>query len=401
MKILVFAHELEIGGTQVNAIELSAALRDWHGCDVALFATPGPLEKLVAEQNLRFYPAPVPSIHPSPARIRALRAVVRKEQPDLLHVWDWWQCLEAYYGVHLPMRIPMLVTDMMMEPTRILPKRVPTTFGTPEVAEQARERGHANARYLLPPVDIGANAPGVCNGEPFRKRHGIAEDETLFVSVSRLTQFMKSESVLRTMDVVRELGRELPVRYIAVGDGAARKELERRGDQINRELGRPAITFPGALVDPRPAYAAADAVIGMGGSALRGMAFAKPVIVVGVNGFAATLAPESAEAIFYRGTYGHGDGSNSELAASVRQLATDSSARMALGDFSRKFVVERYSLQSVSAQLLELCRSTARRKPAFRSLLSDSCRTAAVYLRERRFLTPSRPTARELSKETA
>ena len=39
MKILVFAHHLEIGGTQVNAIEISAALRDLHGHDVVLFAT--------------------------------------------------------------------------------------------------------------------------------------------------------------------------------------------------------------------------------------------------------------------------------------------------------------------------------------------------------------------------
>ena len=40
MKILVFSHELEIGGTQTNAIELSAALRDRFGHDVALFAGP-------------------------------------------------------------------------------------------------------------------------------------------------------------------------------------------------------------------------------------------------------------------------------------------------------------------------------------------------------------------------
>ena len=47
MKILVFAHQLEIGGTQTNAVELSAALRDLHGHEVSLFATPGPAVKLV------------------------------------------------------------------------------------------------------------------------------------------------------------------------------------------------------------------------------------------------------------------------------------------------------------------------------------------------------------------
>jgi hypothetical protein len=53
MKILVFAHHLEIGGTQVNAIEISAALRDLHGHNVVLFATPGPMVKLIEKKGLR------------------------------------------------------------------------------------------------------------------------------------------------------------------------------------------------------------------------------------------------------------------------------------------------------------------------------------------------------------
>ena len=138
MKILVYAHRLELGGTQVNAIELAAALRDLHGHDVTLFATPGPMVNLVEEKGLRFLPAPEAWLHPSPVRMRALRGVVRSERPDLIHVWDWWQCLDAFYSVHLPMRIPMVVTDMMMDLTRILPKRLPTTFGNRKIHERWR-----------------------------------------------------------------------------------------------------------------------------------------------------------------------------------------------------------------------------------------------------------------------
>ena len=54
MKILVFAHRLDLGGSQVNAIELAATLRDRYGHDVVLFATPGPSVKLADEQRLRF-----------------------------------------------------------------------------------------------------------------------------------------------------------------------------------------------------------------------------------------------------------------------------------------------------------------------------------------------------------
>lgn len=137
MKIVTFAHRLEVGGTQVNAIDLAAGLRDMHGCDVVFFATPGPLASIVQAKGLRFVPAPDAYIHPSPARMRALRDLVRAEKPDVIHSWDWWQCLDAYYSVHLPWRVPMLTTDMMMTLTRVLPKQVPTTFGTPEMVDIA------------------------------------------------------------------------------------------------------------------------------------------------------------------------------------------------------------------------------------------------------------------------
>ena len=159
MKILVFAHQLEVGGTQWNAIELAAALRDRHGHDVVLFATPGPMVKLIEEKGLRFLPAPDPYFHPSPARMRALRDAVKRERPDLVHVWDWWQCLEAYYAVYLPMRVPMVVTDMMMDLTRILPKTLPTTFGTPEIVEKAIMAGRSPVELIVPPVDMHLNAP--------------------------------------------------------------------------------------------------------------------------------------------------------------------------------------------------------------------------------------------------
>ena len=158
MKILVYAHRLEVGGTQVNAIELAAALRDAHGFDVVLFAQAGPMVSLVQEKRLRYVPAPDARFHPSFARMHALRDLVRREQPDLLHVWDWWQCLDAFYSVHLPYRLPMVVTDMMMEFTRVLPRYVPITFGVPALADMALQRGYRRAVPLVPPVDIVTNA---------------------------------------------------------------------------------------------------------------------------------------------------------------------------------------------------------------------------------------------------
>jgi glycosyltransferase involved in cell wall biosynthesis len=405
MKILVFAHRLEVGGTQTNAIELAAALRDLHGWDVVLFATPGPMLTLVEEKKIRFLPAPDARFHPSLLRMRALRQAVRSEQPDLIHVWDWWQCLEAYYSVHLPTRIPTVVSDMMMDLTRVLPKSPPTTFGTPELVEKARAAGRRRVALMPPPVDVHLNAPNIFDPRSVRERYGLKKDDIVLVTVSRLAQSMKAESLVRTIETTRTLGRDMPIRFVIVGDGLARERLMRIASETNAELGRAAVLLIGPLLDPRPLYAAADIVIGMGGSALRGMAFAKPVVVVGERNFSALMNPETSRSFYHRGIYGRGSGdpSNAGFTETIRKLVEARTTFPALGQFSRQFVTQHFSLESVSAGLDAFCRSAIAERPLFGASVADGLRTAAVYLRERRFRGASRdrrPTERDVSRST-
>jgi L-malate glycosyltransferase len=398
MKILVFAHRLELGGTQVNAIELAAALRDVHGHEVVLFATPGPMNRMAEDKGLRFIPAPDARFHPSVARMRALRRVARDERPEVVHVWDWWQCLEAYCALHLSSGVPMVVTDMMMDLTRVLPKGLLTTFGTPELVDQARSDGRANARLLLPPVDVRLNAPDAVDGAPLRQRLEILDDEILVVTVSRLASFMKAESLRRTIDVVRELASQLPLRFVIVGDGAERQKLQELADAANRELGRQVIDLSGALVDPRQAYAAADIVVGMGGSALRAMAFAKPVVVVGERGFANLFSAESAARFLYTGMYGLGDSSpgNANLSGHIRHLCAHPEVRAQVGHFSRSFVLEHFAIERVSAQLSVFLDEARKRDASTSHTWRDFASTSFTYLQERRYRTPSRdPVAAE------
>ena len=280
--------------------------------------------KVAEEKGLRFIPAPYPKGMPSLAMMRALREVVRKERPDLVHVWDWWQCVDAYYAAYLMERVPMIVSDTLSHQlTRLLPKTILTTFGTPEFVDQAKAAGRKRVELLVPPVDVHFNAPDVVDPRPFWEQYSIETNDMVLVTVSRLDMSLKRESLCRTIDAVRELGHDLPLRLLIVGDGKARNELERLAAKTNVELGRVAVILTGELLNPRPAYAAADIVVGMGGSALRGMAFGKPVIIVGAQGFSLPLTPETAELCYYRGIYGVGDGSssNARLIGDIRALA--------------------------------------------------------------------------------
>jgi glycosyltransferase involved in cell wall biosynthesis len=382
MKVLVFAHQLDLGGTQVNAIELTAALRDQYGHDIVMFATPGPSVDLAHERKIRLVPAPGAHHHPSLARMRALMDVVRREKPDLIHAWDWPQCLDSYYGAHLVQRVPLVVSDMSMQLNRILPKTVPTTFGTPQIVAKAKAAGRMMVDLLLPPVDVHANAPGVVSGTEFRKRYGIEPDEIVLVTVSRLTQWMKAESLRRTLDVVRRIGNSRPLRLVIVGDGNARPALDLLASETNAELGRPAAILTGALTDPRPAYAAADIVLGMGGSALRGMAFGKPVVIVGEGGFSAVFNAESADAFYYHGIYGLGTGQsdNTNLRRQISALIEVPGRLSELGEFSREFVLKHFALDALAARLNRFFQSALSERPNLLVSAADGSRTLAVLL---------------------
>ena len=391
MKIVVFGHWLEVGGTQVNAIDIATELRDRHGHDVTYFATPGPLLALVKERGLRFVPAPAAGIHPSPARMMALRDILLRERPDVIHVWDWWQCLDAYYVAHLWMRIPMVVTDMSMSLYHLLPKSLNTTFGTQQLVDQARSTGRRRLSLVMPPVDLNRNAPGAVDCDPFKARFWLKDTDINIAIICRLSYWMKSEGVMRAIGAVRTLGRRYPLRLIIAGNGDARARLDRLARETNKALGRPAIVLTGALLDPRPLYSAADIVIGMGGSALRGMAFGKPVIVVGEQGFSAPLTPQTADFFLYQGIYGIGDGDpgNTGLTEQLRTLARQRDLRQSLGAFSRDFVLRYFDLEKVGAQLEKLLCLAAAETPRRRIAAFDGLRTAVVWIKERRFIPVS------------
>lgn len=389
MKVLVFAHQLELGGTQTNAIELTAALRDAHGFEVVLFATPGPMVEVARQLGLRYLPAPDPLIHPSPGRMLALASAVRRERPDLIHVWDWWQCIDVYFGQHLLRGIPLVVTDMNMTLTSMLPKTPLTTFGLPDLVSQARAAGWREAELLLPPVDVRLNAPGAVDASTFRKQCDIKDGELVIVTVSRLAPFLKGESLRRTIAAVRILGRELPVRLVLVGDGVARAELEQLAAEANAELARPVVMLAGPMQDPRPAYEAADILVGMGGSALRGMAFGKPVVIVGEQGFSNILNEETADWFYTNGIFGQGDGDpdNSVLVSRLRRLAESASERAALGGFARQFVMQNFSVETIGNQLAGYCRKAVSQKRRAGPAALDGARLFAVWARERRLLS--------------
>jgi glycosyltransferase involved in cell wall biosynthesis len=246
-----------------------------------------------------------------------------------------------------------------MEVPTLVPNSVPLVLGTEELAEQAR-RTRTNVSVVLPPIDVDADHPGIDGGD-FRRGLGVDDDEILVVTVSRLS-IRKLDALVDAIDAVGLLAAHRRVRLIVVGDGEARSQLEARAAKLNERLGRQVVVLAGSTMDPRPAYAAADVVLGMGGSALRALAIGKPVVVQGKGGFSRPFGPESLDTFLWQGFWGVGTGERGgeQLAEHLQPLVTDREFRKGLGEYGRGIVVERFSISQAASAIEDLYTTTIR-----------------------------------------
>ncbi|MBP1887304.1 glycosyltransferase involved in cell wall biosynthesis [Ensifer mexicanus] len=354
MRVLVYPHDLSIGGSQINAIDLAAAVAA-AGHEVIVYGIPGPLVSYIEERGLRYVPARPLKYRPAPSRIVQIAALAQSEHIDLIHAYEWPTCLDAYYGAGLLLKVPLLCTVLSMQVPPHVPASVPLIMGTSDLAIEARKTHRGQVWVIEPPIDVDHDTPFV-DGSAFRNKHGVADNEFLVVSVSRLAIDLKLDALVRAIDAVDMLAGSYPLRLILLGDGPAREALTARAAVVNRRHEREVVVLPGADLDPRSAYAAADLVIGMGSSALRALAIARPLIVQGEQAFSEIFEPSTFDLFLRQGFYGLADGAAGagRLAAQMEELIRDPARRAALGRFGREMVTKRFGLQRAARIQLDV-----------------------------------------------
>jgi glycosyltransferase involved in cell wall biosynthesis len=343
MRILVYPHAMEIGGSQLNAVQLAGAVRD-RGHEVIVFSEPGPLVDKVTALGLEHIEIPLNRRRPSPDILRKLTWTVQQRQIDVVHGYEWPPVIEGVFGPGLRLRTPVVGTVMSMSVVPFFPRTVPLVVGTEAIREAAVDAGHEHVTLLEPPVDTETDNPDV-DGRAFRAEYGIPTDEVLVAMVCRLVPELKLEGLLHACDAVGELAAAgHRVQLVIVGDGRSRQQVADRAAKANAQAGRTVVRLTGEIADPRPAYAAADVIVGQGGSALRGMAFGKPLVVVGEEGFSSLLTPESSPLFLQQGWYGRGGDGVATLRTYLERLVESPELRSAYGEYARKLVVDRFAL---------------------------------------------------------
>ncbi|MDI3242025.1 glycosyltransferase family 4 protein [Arthrobacter sp. AL08] len=348
MRILVYPHELAMGGSQINALELAGAVRDL-GHNVTVFATSGVLVEKVRMLNLEYVEAPRRRFAVDPATIRKLTTTVRSRGIDVVHPYEWAPSIDTAFGPGLRLGTPAVMTVLSMDVPDFLPRHFPLIVGTHALAVQQNLR-RSHVQVMEPPVDTAQNKPSVVPNA--RRQLHIPPDQLVVSVVGRLTTDLEKlqgvEAAIRVMD---NLSESRPVTLLIAGDGEGLADVAAAARAVNRRRGREVVRVLGNVGDPRPLYDAADVVLGMGSSALRGMAYAKPLIVQGTRGFWKLASPETAPRFLQDGWFGHGGGGGADLTQILALLLDNEQLRSELGAFGRELVEQRFGLDQAARKL--------------------------------------------------
>lgn len=194
--------------------------------------------------------------------------------------------------------------------------------------------------------------------EDAKRRLGLPVACPVVGYVGRLSAEKDLGTLLRGLARLIENG--LSVRALIVGDGPARDELHNTIRDLSLEQH---VTLVGHTPDPRPYYAAMDVFIlsslreGLPNVLLEAMAMAVPVVTTPVGGIPQLIRDGETGTLIP-------PGDDRALAEAVKQLVTDRSRAVALGENARQHVKTHYGFDRRMERLEQILEGLFNR-PAF------------------------------------
>ena len=320
--------------------------------------------------------------------VRLLARVSRERDIDMIHAFEWESIAKAFVATQL-FRAHAAVTGTVLSrnPAPVLPRTVPLLMTSRSAVADMRSAGYTRVGLLEPWVNTAENDPAKYGNIGELKTHWGFERHGLLIIVVTAPDSESSTAALATVfDAVSDLAAlDLPVQLLVVGDGPRHALAEERATELNHRYARTVSVAAGDVLDRGEAYAAADVVIGSDSSVLHGMAFGKPVVVEGDQGYFRAVNHATAEQFQWSGWYGVGSGvgmGKGELLDALKPLLDSQRLREYRGAYSHK-LAQKYELDNAVLRQLQEYRDALDTRVGKLSTFSDLIRVAAVLLRRR------------------
>lgn len=239
------------------------------------------------------------------------------------------------------------------------------------ISEQQRREINEDFRvgrsrqFSVIPLGIDVNVPENIAEKrtEFRSKFGIPNNTFLFGFVGRLTEIKNLSMFLEAISIHKRRDSGAGnVRFVIVGEGHLRSELEKRSDELKIS---DIVTFTGNLTHIGSVYCGLDAVVltslneGTPLSVIEGMSFCKPVISTEVGGVVDLLGIKQELTDGYnvceRGISVPSGDANA-LSLAISRLAADEDLRNNIGEKAQRFVEKNYSKDRLVSDIKELYR---------------------------------------------
>lgn len=361
MRILFCYPWLDLGGAPNTSITLARGLKE-RGHDLFFFTRGGGIyEERLRAADIPIIHAPhhafLPELyHLNRRAYRILTRAIERHRIELIHVFHYNSYFLSLFAG--PARNVPVVYTLVWHPPAVRYPAYPGRYIF--VADEFREEAlplfgpHPRAMITLPNrVDLDMFHPGVAYGE-FAARHDLPDSGIKMAFMCRIDR-IKFNSIRYVLDAMRLLAGERDDITLAIaGDGPLFDELARLVEALNNDTGRRTVRLVGSILETPRFIAWSDLFVGIGRSAMEGMAGGKPTLIVGERGLAGVVGPESVEELARYNLSGRNltaAVAPSRMAEAVERIMGERGEYDSLAAFARAYALERYDYRAGAERL--------------------------------------------------
>jgi len=410
-KVIRIIARLNVGGPAKHVVWLTSGLRD-AGFDTLLVTGKVPegeedMSYFADEMGVtpRYFAEMSREISLNDAKtVWKLFRLFRQERPDIVHthtakagtvgrtagfLYRWLtpgvfigkprQCkfVHTYHGHVFHSYYGRMRTRVFLAVERLLAKLVTDRLivvskqQSIEIGEKFRVGSSGQIRVIPLGLDLGLFADHASRRTKFRHELCIPDHTILIGIVGRLTEIKNHQMFLNVVARLKEIDpacwRQGAVRFIVIGDGGLRDDLEDQCEELGLEKD---VIFVGSRKDPEYFYPALDVVAltshneGTPLTLIEAMANARPVVATSVGGVVDLLGEVVEDGPYQVCLRGISvDAGDAEaFVSALSRIIRDRSLRQELGDRGLEFVEVNYSKERLFEDIKNLYSELSHKK---------------------------------------